>query len=449
MKRWIHLGLAAASLLALVACNGKKVADRIDWQEGEMLAVGFLGYYDSFGAFEASPSYLQLTKSYPQIVEAVKVDSGIGRQVYLVVPRDPMSTLAVNECGRFVEDAQVFYRSEEGHPVLIFNNFFESNTEIVCTDNEGRTVTYVPETDGRTGALQKDAGGAVHDISRPIPEPMQGYTFFDYGEAFEGNNLGIQVRLQAGRPVLTMSAAPLEAIGYDPDSFVLADGDNEFSGINGLCKGVFLGTIGQDYNPVVCVVMENGDVKKCTAFYAMQHGEPELSPALPGLKDVTGFERGNGEPLPDGEGDILSEYETIFALDARGGRTEVEAFPGSGHFIGKDGETLLEADLSPDWRFSLSCFRSDGDLAEVYNGSFSEKSRSDGPTVFNYRIERRGRIAEDNISVDETPRTGTFTVREEGLSYEVSLSGADVFLPGTLFRDDRLINAEENEDFVQ
>ena len=91
------------------------------------------------------------------------------------------------------------------------------------------------------------------------------------------------MRLEAGRPVLTCNPESLASIGWEEDMFVIASGDNQFSGINGLCKGVFLGTIGQDYNPVVCVVTDGGEVKICGVFYAMQHGEPELSDPLPGF----------------------------------------------------------------------------------------------------------------------------------------------------------------------
>ena len=445
MAKRFHFGLAALLLPALIACTGQPSGPvKIDWQEGEMLAVGFLGYYDSFGAFEASPSYLQLTKTYPQIVEAAQVDCGIGRQIYLVIPRDPAATIAVDEEGSYITDdnRRVFYRSEEGRPVLLLNNWYEPNSLVVCTDNDGRSIEYIPDIDDVTGALKKDA--AIHDISRPIPKPVEGLTFFDYGTDFNDNSLGVSVRLQAGRPILTMSAAPLEAIGYDPDSFVIADGDNEFNGINGLCKGVFLGTIGQDYNPVVCVLMDNGDIKKCTAFYAMRHGEPELSPVLPGFKDVTGFESGGGGEWVDEEsGEDFYEYETIYALDARGGRTEIPHFVDYGHYMGKDRDAVLEVELSPDWRFYLSRFMEDGSLADVFNGYFSEKVRSDGPDVFDYRIETRSRIEDGDIVVENLSTTGTFTTHEKELSYEVELTGSDMFTSGTVFQDEILMDSYE------
>ena len=98
MKKTFILGLAALLLPALVACGSgqQNGAGQIKWEDDNLLAVAFLGYYDSFGAFENSPSYVSLTKAFPQIVEAKQVLAGIGRELYLVVPRDPMATLAVD-----------------------------------------------------------------------------------------------------------------------------------------------------------------------------------------------------------------------------------------------------------------------------------------------------------------------------------------------------------------
>ena len=451
MKGLCRLGLAALLLPALVACPAHRPGGAVDWQDGEMMAVAFLGYYDSFAAFEAAPSYTRLTKTFPQIVEAAQVECGLGREIFLVFPRDAGATLAVNENGKWVTDdnREVFYRSEEGKPVLLLNNWYEDNSQVVCTDSSGVTLTYVPAINSRTGTLRKPADGRVRDISLPLPEAMEGYDSFNYGEDFEGHDFGIRVRLEAGRPVLTCSAAPLTRIGYDEDSIVLADGDNEFSGINGLCKGVFLGTIGQDYNPVACVVMENGDVKIASIFYAMQHGGPDLSEALTGFKDVTGFESGGGGPWEDEEsGETFYEYETIYALDARGGRTEIPYFPNYGTFLASGNGHHYEAILTPDWNFYLESYEEDsGALCELCRGSFSEDGRGDSVHKFRFHTVYEGRNEDGEIIGKSVSRSGSFTAAERGLSYEVSLSGADYFKSGIEFRDERLMDAEDDIEY--
>ena len=450
MKKMLILGLAALLLPALVACKGgqQKAVD-IDWQEGEMMAVAFLGYYDSFGAFEASPSFIPLTQAFPQIVEAKRVDCGIGREIYLVVPRDAMATLAVDEDGEYItdENREVYYRSEEGTPVLIYNNWWqgEPSSLVVCTDSEGRTTMYNPQINARTGALKTPSDGSIRDISLPMPAPMKDYTSFEYGEIYDGSSLGLSVSLRAGQPVLTCAAAPMVRLGFDEDDISLRDGDNFFDGINGRCKGVFLGDIGQDYNPVVCVVMEDGSVKMSGVFYAMLHGGPALSDALPGFKDVTGFECGGGGGYEDEDGEMIYEYGTIYALDERGGRTEIPYFVGSGTFNGMDGVHYFEATLTPDWNFSISAYHlEDGDLCEFWRGHFSEAEAGDEQMTYRFHTIYDGVYDGYELDGKDVSQTGTFTVRERDLSYEVELSGADYFKSGTLFRDERLADVDDN-----
>lgn len=439
MKRLLYLGLAALMLPALVACQGEK-AVKINWQEGEVMAVAFLGYYDSFAEFEASPSYIPLTETFPQIVGASQVLCGIGRELYLVVPRDPMATLAVNEAGEYVTDAnrEVFYRSEEGKPVLLLNNWYEHNSQVNCTDNDGHSATYYPGIDRHTGVLEAAPDGSVHDISLPMPKPLEGYTSFSYGEVFEGADIGLSVRLEAGQPILTCSAAPMTLIGYDEDSIVLADGDNTFDGINGRCKGVFLGDIGQDFNPVLCVLMENGDVKKCSIFYAMQHGGPVLSDTLPDFKDVTGFEIGGGGGWVDEEtGETVYDYTTIYALDARGGRTEIPDFVFDGLYMAEDGDYTYEVTLTPDWNFYLSVSEKEtGFLHELYNGSFMEEDFGDTVSNYSFHVRQYSHVHDGIITSEGVSRSGRFTTAERGLSYEVTLSGSDAIPSGLLFHEE-------------
>ena len=454
MRRFIFaFSAAAAALMLLAGCKpkapGAKPVD-IDWQEGDVVAVAFLGYYDSFAALEAAPSYVRLTKTFPQIVGATKVDTGMGREIFLVIPRDPMATLSVNRDGPgvFDGDQEVLYRSETGEPVLVSCNFSKANSEVVCVDNAGHSVTFNPWLDKQGGKVRLPRGGGVKDVSLPLPAPLEGYTQFDYGEDFDGNDLGIRVRLEAGRPVLTCNPESLASIGWEEDMFVIASGDNQFTGINGLCKGVFLGTIGQDYNPVVCVVTDGGEVKICGVFYAMQHGEPELSDPLPGFKDVTGFESGGGGPWEDEDGETMYSYQTIYALDARGGRTEIPWFNSYGLFMAEDGGDSVEVMLTPDWHFYLTRYNPDGDLSETYYGSFFETDRDDESAKYAFRQTGYGRLEEDGtLKMENRIRTGKFTAREEGFSYAVNLTGSDAFKSGTLFRDERMANMEDDIEY--
>lgn len=424
MKSLLSIGLAALLLPAFVACrSGRATSSGIDWQGDERLAVAFLGYYDSFGAFEASPSYASLTQAFPQIVEAAQA-RGSGRELYLVVPREPKATLTVGDPEIYGDDSfrEVLYNGEPGKPVLVLCNWYEADRTVVCADGEDRTVSYMPQVDRRTAVLQTPADGGVRDISRPLPRPLEGFTAFNCSDVFPGEGLGVSVRLEGGQPVLNCTAAPLEGRpGSAEDSFALCAGDSFFSGIDGLCRGVFLGAVGQDDDPVVCVVMANGELKICSVSYAIRHGGPHLSGALPGFKDVTGFESD-------------ADSTAIYALDARGGRTEIPYFRASGTYVATAGGDSYEVALTPDWQFSLTRISRESGLEQVYNGCFSGAEEKDGALEFPFRVGLYSRFQDGAAETDESVQTGTFSVRGQKPAYEVTLTGMEIFPDGTVFR---------------
>ena len=430
MKRYFLFWLAALLLPAFVACqDGRKASGEIGWQDGELVAVAFLGYYDSVGSFETAPSYARLTQTFPQIVEAT-VANGDGRELYLVVPRDPKATLVVQEIGG---EGGELCRSGEGRPVLLYCNDAGADRTVVCMDGAGRSVTFVPRLEPGTAVLAAPADGSVHDLSLPSPGPLEGYGASDYADMPEGSDLVVRVRLEGGQPVLTCSAGLLAEIGAGTGGAVLQEGDNLFSGINGLCKGVFVGTIGQDSNPVVCVVMANGDVKMCSVFHAIRYGGPRLSGALSGFKDVTGFEAGGGGPWEDEDGVTNYGYRTIYALDARGGRTEIPYFREHGAYASGSGDDRYDVVISPDWRFTITHTSRDIGLVQVYDGEFSAAGTEEGARVYPFRLVRYSRVEGDRTEEDESVKTGTFTIRGAE-TFEIDMMGTDIFPDGTVFR---------------
>jgi hypothetical protein len=139
---------------------------------------------------------------------------------------------------------------------------------------------------------------------------------------------------------------------------------------------------------------------------------------------------------------------TIYALDARGGRTEIPWFTDYGLFMSQDGDASVEVMLTPDWRFYLTRYTADGDLSETYSGSFFETDRSDDSARYSFRQTGYGRLEEDGtLQMENRIRTGKFTAKEEGLSYAVNITGSDAFKSGTLFRDERMMNMEDDIEY--
>ena len=44
-------------------------------------------------------------------------------------------------------------------------------------------------------------------------------------------------------------------------------------------------------------------------------------------------------------------------------------------------------------------------------------------------------------------RTGKFTAKEDGFSYAVNITGSDAFKSGTRFRDERMVNMEDDIEY--
>ena len=86
-------------------------------------------------------------------------------------------------------------------------------------------------------------------------------------------------------------------------------------------------------------------------------------------------------------------------------------------------------------------------LEEFGSGSFYELERTDGLDRFRFVLSRLARQDGADFKVDERERKGRFSAREVGLSYEITLSGADLFPSGTEFRDISLLDADEDIEY--
>ena len=104
--------------------------------------------------------------------------------------------------------------------------------------------------------------------------------------------------------------------------------------------------------------------------------------------------------------------------------------------------------LTPDWRYYLTRYDGDGDLSETYSGSFFETDRSDGSIRFSFRQTGYGRLeADGTLQMENRIRTGKFTAKEDGFSYAVNITGSDAFKSGTRFRDERMVNMEDDIEY--
>ena len=116
--------------------------------------------------------------------------------------------------------------------------------------------------------------------------------------------------------------------------------------------------------------------------------------------------------------------------------------------MAEDGGDSVEVMLTPDWHFYLTRYNPDGDLSETYYGSFFETDRDDESAKYAFRQTGYGRLEEDGtLQMENRIRTGKFTAKEEGFSYAVNITGSDAFKSGTRFRDERMVNMEDDIEY--
>ena len=146
-------------------------------------------------------------------------------------------------------------------------------------------------------------------------------------------------------------------------------------GLTGRCVGLFVGDIGQDTCPFLCMLMEDGGVE-LLSYQSLGHeayGNTlcfTSSGRLPGLKDITRFREG---PVVNEYG--VAEYHTIFAIDREGREHEIEPcvrpFSALYSYISRGtGSAIEEYQLIiyPDWTFLFTAGWAESELAYTYTG---------------------------------------------------------------------------------
>ena len=428
MKRAFFI-LAAALLLA--ACTGKDgdQSIKVDWGDDQLMAVGFLGYYDSVDSFRSSDGYQSLEARYPWVADAQEVGPEEGTALCLVLPRYASSSVKVSQYtpqGTKKVRGKVYdkvYLEGDGAPFLLRCNLDDPAVSLMCTDSTGAEVSYIPAMLG-DGTLYMPDSRKVADISMPVPEPDPSLKTASYTEGF-----GISAGVRAGQPYLHMDSHSILGMGvvWTEDDLNMSDGMNVASGVNGICKGVYIADIGQDYNPVLCALMADGSVKVLTIFDSLHSGETRFSCTIAGISDIVGFESGGAGRTADGG----FSYRTIYAIDSHGRSHEVPLFLGRSdeYYRIDEAGNAVNVGLSQDWKLSYEVSSPEGRLLECHYGTFQEISSTDDERFFVYSVPG----GEGSFKIRYTDEYTDIIVGSEGL---ITIADTSVFHPGSGPADD-------------
>lgn len=269
-------------------------------------------------------------------------------------------------------------------------------------------------------ACGSKAGNAVGQDSAAVAAPGPDYvtktTIRNYVSMTTyipspGEHYGISAERKHGKVYVTVDPDKFEkapfASGMD---FRLNEKTYEVQNTDDYIVSLFIGDIGQDYNPVLCMLREDGKVQIVDIFDGISRfGFFQASWPLPGLKNIVDFKAGNYE-----------DHVGIAAIAEDGSETEVPYNPiAKCDFVNTTSAgTNLVFTFTPDWKFACKHFITgpDGGVKEIkeYLGEYaSTPTESDANNSFiSYTIHTLANVlADDNAPKPYTDK-GTFLIEQ-------------------------------------
>ncbi len=353
----------------------------IPWRDGDMAAVGFLGYYDSFESFMTSPNYKDIESYYPQIEDLdLLVSAADGDELYVVIPREGIRSTLVVETFSDEQSARPLYEGEDG-PFFVKGNPWNqaSNMRLSLMDASGRMLEYTPCLDETTGLLKGQNG--ILDVSVEQPSVLEGFAEAIYPDSV----LGVRSYVRNGRAILEVDFSSFERMGLlQGGDYGMENPVMPVAELGGYCRGVYLGNFGMGPNPVLALIMENDDVQVLSVRHALDNGDMAVSGRLEGISHVRSLS-GGVSSLNHMDMDVIT------ATDASGVKTDLPLFfyPGTRNRVSQDSTRVYTLMLSSDWKMEYGLYSRDGEFLKGYLGRFRALEEEEGGEggLFHYRFD--------------------------------------------------------------
>lgn len=383
MRRIVSLLAICAALVSCGNTGGKSDEfQSINWRDNDAAAVICVGMYTNESDLRDSWLLERYSKSYG--LENLETVQTKGDEWYIVIPRHSKATVKVNA-------------------VEIDEN---------CNLHKSMLLA---ERDGRPFLLRCNVSDLYCNVAISI-EGKDGKPLVDYSP---------MISLKDGKAFVRLSRGINEC----------PEGEYEIEDLSGKCRGVFIGNIGQDINPIVCLAMENGGLEIFSLFSATQTGRFDSSGPLDGFKDIKAFKDSTVVDTVNGE--FAGAYVTIFALDKNGDAKEIELTPSLNAEISflqnnDDGKiTEHKIVITQDWKITYSTSWFEGDPIEEYRGRIRPLKADYDNHVFEYSYVffERLHYSQDMMATSEKINlAGSFRHTSDNLGYLVTpLSGPLTF----------------------
>lgn len=234
--------------------------------------------------------------------------------------------------------------------------------------------------------------------------------------AIDENQPVIIGEIKDGGLWLTFLEEEILPLGFtDKDSYRLPDYPIQVEGLQGSPKDFIIADIGQDFNPILCVLTDNDKVQMLCLSNTIATGDLEVT-EVP-VDPIDKFEAGPGGPWDDGEGNIYYEYTTIYGVDAHGGKHEIPLYnlERDLEYVdhGQSADVVYQLFFTDDWkmRYVLGYYLSE--KLEELQGRFwlIDEDWDEMVFVFGYELTTRMEYTGEGINTTNVNCQGVFEMR--------------------------------------
>ena len=259
----------------------------------------------------------------------------------------------------------------------------------------------------------------------------------------EHEHAGVRATITNGKVTLHFNRDKLDGVLLNQEVLQeLEDRPYTVEGLSGACKGVFIGDVGQDINPVLACILEDGGIEVLNIGKALVNYDFKTSGRMPGYEHVSSV---TNEGVFDdiGGGDSICSYVTLFAIDTKGNKKEIDfcqLLSGNWEYlVNTEGQTeCYLLGFTDDWKISYRSGYAESEAHEFFIGRFwkIEEQDNDETVILTcgYEMMEAGLSEMTGIPPDKTVRKGTFKVEASYMddSIDVTCISGLQFYPGKL-----------------
>ena len=412
-----HIVLLLSVTLLLASCGGnsksnqKEALDNVKWQDNDICAMIFLGYCNDFSTLTLSDDFKKYSEDFPSLQKMTKFTIETeGDEVYYIIPRYGDATISVREYGFDFENMKEIIGKElyngGNQSILIKCNISDihPNTNITITGNGGG-ATFNP-TSGIGGNELLHIANALENREDISAANLQ--SRYEYSGVYAG----ITASVISGKVFLYFDINEATYILGNDDANLMDRFEVEL--VDGAAKLVYIADYGQDYNPILYCILENGGVEVLPLYSALRNSDFSTSGRLPGFENIVSIAN---ESVEDESG---MTYAAPMATDAKGNKKEIEFC----HWLEdtwihqaetENGVMCYVLEFTSDWKISFKSGFINSEAHEFYIGKFwleEEQSNGNGySSLYKYQMKEADRSEMTGETPDPTVRKGSFQLQ--------------------------------------